>query len=134
MLTDIKLILEFDHVSKNMCVTIHDRDRLVAEISEIDNSVVELNFKFSIPNQLLFHVKQLGSEAASVSLKKITLGGLDLTPKILDQICNYTPVNLDKSIVTTTWQQGKVNIDFFAADWIQYHLLYGNKIILSDSN
>jgi len=134
MPTDLRLILEFSHVSDNMCVTLQDRDQLIAEISKINNSVVELNFKFSIPNQLLFHIKQLGSEAASVSLKKITLGGLDLAPNILDQICNYTPANLDKFIVTTTWQQGKVNIDFFAADWIQYHLLYGNKIILSDSN
>jgi hypothetical protein len=131
MPTDIKLILEFSHVSTNMCVTLQDREQLIAEISKVDDLVVELNFKFSIPNQLLFHIKQLGSEAASVALKKITLGGLDLTPNILDQICNYTPVNLDKSIVTTMWQQGKANIDFFAADWIQYHLLYGNKIILN---
>ena len=134
MLTDIQLILEFSHVSKNMCITIHDRNQLVAEISEINNSVVGLNFKFSVPNQLLFNINQLGSKSSSVSLKKITLGGLDLTPKILDQICIYTPVNLDKSIVTTKWQQGKVSIDFFAEDWIQYHLLYSNKIILNDSN
>jgi len=134
MLTDIQLILEFSHVSKNMCITIHDRNQLVAEISEINNSVVGLHFKFSVPNQLLFNINQLGSESSSVSLKKITLGGLDLTPKILDQICIYTPVNLDKSIVTTSWQQGKVSIDFFAEDWIQYHLLYSNKIILNDSN
>ena len=98
MLTDIQLILEFSHVSKNMCITIHDRNQLVAEISEINNSVVGLNFKFSVPNQLLFNINQLGSKSSSVSLKKITLGGLDLTPKILDQICIYTPVNLDKSI------------------------------------
>ena len=117
-----------------MCITIHDRNQLVAEISEINNSVVGLNFKFSVPNQLLFNINQLGSKSSSVSLKKITLGGLDLTPKILDQICIYTPVNLDKSIVTTKWQQGKVSIDFFAEDWIQYHLLYSNKIILNDSN
>jgi hypothetical protein len=107
-----------------------DRNGLITEIVSPSDPLVELNFKLSIPNQLFFDLKKFNSDLLSVTLKKIILGGLELTPTILGQICNYTPLNLNKSIITTTWQEGKVNIDFFAEDWVQYHLLYGNKIII----
>ena len=130
MFTDLKLILEFSHQPDNMFVTVSDRNGLIADISSIGDLLVELNFKFSIPNQLLFDLKKLGSPPASVTLKKVILGGLELTPNILGQICQFIPVGSDNPIVMPTWQEGKVNIDFFAEDWVQYHLLYGNKIII----
>jgi hypothetical protein len=36
MLTDLKLVLEFSHVPNNMCLTINDRDQLIAKILSID--------------------------------------------------------------------------------------------------
>jgi hypothetical protein len=129
MNTDLKLVLEFSHVPNSMHLMIRDRNSLIAEVLSIDNSLVELNFKFSLPNQLLFDLKKIGVNSSSVTLKKIVLGGLELTSGILEQICQFTPIGAEKYVILPIWGEGKVNIDFFASDWVQYHLLHGNKII-----
>ena len=129
MHTDLKLILECVTPSTGLQITIHDRTDILATVNDISQIETELNFKVSIPNQLTFVIEN--SNSNTVTLKKCSLGGLEITTSMLNQICNFTPSGASEPIVTTNWwQDGKVVIDFFAGDWVQYHLLYGNKIIV----
>lgn len=126
MLIDFVLELDFDSQVRDACILLANRQEHIATISPGKN--IKLDFKFSVPDQLTFTLTNLGPQA-SVILKKCSLGGLELSQNILDQICNFVPASTNEPLVTTKWwEDGKVTIDFFAGDWIQYHLLYGNKI------
>jgi len=128
---NLKLVIECASPVADLQITIQDRNNTLATVSSIVQPEIELDFKFLVPNQLTFVLTNLRS---SVVLKKCVLGGLELTPAILSQICNFTPAGASDSIVTTDWwQDGKVVIDFFAGDWVQYHLLYGNKIVVHNT-
>lgn len=127
--TDLKLILEYVTPSAELQITIHDRTSILATVGDISQLETELTFKILVPNQLTFVIEN--SNSNPVTLKKCSLGGLEIPTSILNQICNFTPLGEADPIVTTNWwQDGKVVIDFFAGDWVQYHLLYGNKIIV----
>ncbi|WP_353480122.1 hypothetical protein [Haliscomenobacter sp.] len=129
MHTNFKLILECVTPPEELQITIHDRTSILATVSNISQIETELNFKVLVPNQLTFVIEHSGSNP--VILKKCSLGGLEIVTSMLNQICNFTPLGASDPIVTTNWwQDGKVVIDFFAGDWVQYHLLYGNKIIV----
>jgi len=129
MYIDLKLILECVTPSTGLQITIHDRSSILATVNNISQIETELNFKVLVPNQLTFVIAN--SSSNPVTLKKCSLGGLEIATSILNQICNFTPLGASDPIVTTNWwQDGKVVIDFFAGDWVQYHLLYGNKIIV----
>lgn len=127
MRIDFILVLEFASNNNDAFILLKTRQETITTILPSKNDI-ELNFKASVPEQLTFMLSNLGPNA-SVVLKKCSLGGLELPKSILDQICNFVPASTNKSIITTNWwENGKVTIDFFAGDWIQYHLLYGNKI------
>ena len=127
--TDLKLILECVTPSAGLQITLYDRTGILATVSDISQIETELSFKVSVPGQLTFVIEN--SNSNPVTLKKCSLGGLELATSILNQICNFTPSGASEPIVTTNWwQDGKVVIDFFAGDWVQYHLLYGNKIFV----
>lgn len=129
MLIDFNLTLNFASTNGSACALLKSRQQSIATITP-SNSDIELNFKLSVPDQLTFVLSELGQQA-SVVLKKFSLGGLELPQSILDQICIFVPVSSNQSLITPEWwEDGKVTIDFFAGDWVQYHLLYGNKIIL----
>lgn len=131
MHTNLKLVLACATPSAGLQITIHDRNNILATVNNISQTESEVNFKFSVPNQLIFVISNSSSIPTTCILKKCSLGGHEFPPSMLNQICNFTPSNSTDSIVTTNWwQNGKAVIDFFAGDWVQYHLLYNNKIIL----
>jgi hypothetical protein len=126
---DLALVLEFSHPSDNTQVILEDRRGQLAEIVSSNDPQVKINSKFLLPNQLRFILKNINFQSASVTLKSLILGGLPLPQHIIEQICCFTPINSTHSIFLPCWnQEGEVTIDFFAGDWVQYHLLYGNKI------
>ena len=125
---NLTLVLEFSHPGDHTQVILEDRYSQLAEIVSSDDSQVVLNFKFSLPNQLRFILKNINSKGSSVTLKSITLGGLPLPQYIIEQICYFTPTGQEGNYLYCWPQEGEVTIDFFAGDWLQYHLLYGNKI------
>ena len=127
MKVDFKLVLEFVSDTHNACILLSDRQESIATIYPSKKDI-ELCFKFSVPNQLTFVLNNLGPQTM-VALKQCWLGGLELPQSILNQICSFAPASTNESLITTQWwEDGKVKIDFFAEDWVQYHLLYGNKI------
>ena len=126
---DLGLVLEFSHPGDHTQVILEDRYGQLAKIVSSDGLQVKINSKFSLPNQLRFILKNIDSQSASVTLKSLILGGLPLPQHIIEQICCFSPTDSMHSIFSHCWtQDGKVIIDFFAGDWVQYHLLYGNKI------
>lgn len=127
MLIKLDLDLEVGHVPGNMQVVFTDRYNQLSCIESVDQLSIKLSFDFSVPNQLFIDI--LNQDSNFIRLKTCRLGGLDLPQHILNQVCQFIPSGSKQQTITTLWNQsGKVYIDFFAADWIQYHLLYGNKI------
>lgn len=128
MLTN-KLTLTFcsDKIDQELTLSISERHGiLVDKIMFVDCIENTVTFDIVFPNTLCIEIKDIKH---AVSLKNIILSGLPLPDRILDQICHYRASTLDSEIVTRQWHHdGTVRIDFFASDWIQYHLLYGNKI------
>jgi hypothetical protein len=131
MLTDVTLVLASHDILNKISLTISDRNGPV-EQSDLFKS--QFNLKFTFPNTL--SIKLLFDPAGapgSVYLESLVIGGLALPTGILDQICQFTPKNSNQSIITRHWHDsGNIAIDFFSADWVQYHLLYGNKIQLKN--
>jgi hypothetical protein len=126
---DLKLLLEFENFPTGMYIAIHDRNSEMARIDSLHEYKNEILLKISLPNQVKIMLVTTGEKSCSIKLDSLVLGGLRLPKNILDQICRFTPSNSDSEfIVTNWWSEGVVYIDFFAADWVQYHLLYGNKI------
>ena len=131
---NLTLVLEFSHPSDNTQVILEDRYGQLAEIVSSNDLQVKINSKFSLPNRLRFILKNINSQSACVTLKSLILGGLPLPQHIIEQICCFTPINSTHSSVLSCWyQEGEITIDFFAGDWVQYHLLYGNKITFNNS-
>jgi len=130
MLSDLKLVLGFDYTPRDLEIILYDRHGELARVVAQDLIESTINLKFSIPNQITFVISNLQSGPNLVKLKKCSLGGLELTQSILDQICMFTPLGDEPIVTTNWWKDGKVIIDFFANNWVQYHLLYGNKIVL----
>jgi hypothetical protein len=112
-------------------ISIRDRQNVVADNIVFSNDQTQtVSFDIDFPNRLFFDV--LIPQGNKIQLNQIILSGLELNAHILDQICNFQPIGSDTITVTRFWNQsGTVFIDFFAQDWVQYHLLYGNKIIKS---
>jgi len=133
MHTDLNLILEFSHPGDNIQVVLEDRYSRLTEIISTDALQVELNFKFSLPNQLHFILKNINSKDSTVTLKSLILGGLPLPQHIIEQICYFKATNSTHGMFLPCWgQEGETTVDFFAGDWVQYHLLYGNKITFNN--
>lgn len=116
MLTSLKL-----HLEGTADVKICDRTGLLTDFQCRQQAVIQE--KIELPNRLTFNINTHGS----LELKELWLGNIKLPQWILYQICTFTNIdNTDK--ITTFWNSpGTVSIDFFAPDFIQYHLIYGNK-------
>jgi hypothetical protein len=130
MLTN-NLIIELccDRVDADVTFAVRDRKQILIESTPFNNLCQSCNFNLEFPNTLFIDVTSKGPEAVSIEIKSITLGGLKLSDKILNQICIFKPLDSNDSTVTRNlFCPGIVSIDFFAQDWIQYHLLYGSKI------
>jgi hypothetical protein len=99
-------------------------------LSFAEHTEATTTFDILFPNTLCIEIKNSDHNECVIHLKSMSLSGLALPENILDQICHYRPLDSDVATVTRHWHQiGAVTIDFFAANWVQYHLLYGNKII-----
>lgn len=129
MHTDLQFVLEFSHAPDGIKINLKDRHGFLIDLHNSIQPRVELNFKVLLPNKLIFTLENPYPTTRFVNLKKCCLGGLELPPSIMNQICSFTRYQNNQNSITTHWDSdGEVIIDFFAADWVQYHLLYNNKI------
>lgn len=99
---------------------------LVAE--NMMTSSIEHECKLAFPEKLHIAIDMLPSQTSKIHLAAMKVGTIWLSDAVLSQICRYQPIN-QPALITRDWfTSGSVIIDFFAGDWVQYHLLYGNKI------
>jgi len=119
--------------SHDLSITLKDRNNTrINTITFEDDTKKSTTFNLSFPNTLKIELTNTADGNFSVHLESVKLSGLYLTDQIVDQICHVHFPDSDTTLVSRTWNQsGVISIDFFAADWIQYHLLYGNKITKS---
>jgi hypothetical protein len=133
MLTNnLILKLTSNLVDEKISLAVRDRSNTIINLQTFTENTKLLCFDMAFPNTLFIDIYNDQSQPISIELSELKLSGLDLPIDILDQICHFTPQSSESNIVTRKWHsQGLVQIDFFAADWVQYHLLYGNKIQLN---
>lgn len=117
----------------DLSLSLKDRHHTLINRVFFDDSIQQsVMFDLAFPNTLLIKVENKPDNGASIYLAKMSLSGLSLTDNILDQICQYRALGSDHIMITRSWHRtGTIKIDFFASNWIQYHLLYGNKITKS---
>ena len=127
MLTDLELTLEFAQVNTPIHLCIADRHKIFYEIKEIETSQVDVKHKIQMPNQLTFNISNLGP-GQYIKLKHMALGGLALPFSIIEQICINIDTDGNRRVMPIWYTNGLVKIDLFASDFVQYHLLYNNKI------
>lgn len=126
---DLKLCLEFASIDNPMHVILGDQFCTLADIKNINSNIIEINTKITFPNTLTFQLSNHSSNTF-VILRQLWVGGVKLQKNTLNQICLFQPENQNKTSVTTDWHHnGTVKIEFFTPDFIQYHLMYNNKII-----
>lgn len=127
LINKLNLSFECDHLESSCCIFIRNRQDVINNIIFTDKTEQTIAFDMSFPNRLFFDLSI--KDGNSIRLTKLILSGLPINENILDQICIFQSQDSDTTIVTRQWtQSGNAFIDFFAQDWIQYHLLYGNKI------
>lgn len=125
---DLKLCLEFNSVEDPMHVILGDQSSTLADIKNINTKIIEIDTKITFPNTLTFQLSNHSSNAF-VKLQQLWVGGIRLQQNIIDQICLFQPENQNTTIVTNNWyHNGTIKIEFFTPDFIQYHLIYNNKI------
>jgi hypothetical protein len=121
MVTNIKL--KFGFGNGLVKFTINDHYKTVAIVSGSNESIM-IKEKIEIPNTLEFNISHC--ENSYLKILQIWLGGVEIPGWFLNQICNFY-VDNDKSITTYWNKPGLVKLEFFSPDFIQYHLIYGNK-------
>ena len=122
----ISLSLDSHHAPIN--ISIHDRHQLIKDVSIFGTTLFDFDFKLKFPNELKICLGGPNTYNTPVRLEKLSLGGLALSETVLDQICQYTQTGSEQMLFLRNWpSNGSVKIDFFASDWVQYHLLYRNK-------
>ena len=124
------MTFESERISQDVILLLKDRSgKLLDKLVFADSTEKSTTFDLLFPNTMYIEIE---TDNCLVHLKSMSLSGLSLTDYIIDQICSYQPVTSNAVTVTRSWYQtGTVSIDFFAPDWIQYHLLYRNKITKS---
>jgi len=129
LINTVKIELCCDQVNPDISFSMRDRDHVVVQPTQFKDLCHVDIFELKFPNTFYIDIVNSGPESMSINIKNLSLSGLKLTDAILDQICWFTPVNHKESKITRNiTTSGTVYIDFFSADWIQYHLIYGNKI------
>ena len=122
MLTNIKLLLKIG--STDTSITVTDRyDNILQTIH--DAREILLENKIDLPNTLTLLINNPTN--SFVQLQDLWLGGIKLPKSILEQVGNFTDTK-STSTYTTYWTtSGKATINFHSNDFIQYHLINGNK-------
>jgi len=126
----IDLVLYSDHPSNKSHFSIRDKHQTFVENVTFNNcnqQTISLDIKF--PNTLFVDIVIDDNIPSFIYLEKLTLAGLALSDHVMEQICIFSSESSNETKVSRTWNQsGTVLFEFFALDWIQYHLLYKNKI------
>jgi len=134
MLTNkITLQLTSDRVDKKISVVVRDRSNTIVSLQPFTEQIKVLDFNIVFPNSLFIDIYNDQPQPMLIELTGLKLSGLSLPIRILDQICQFKSRPQENHVITRKWHsEGLVQIDFFAPDWIQYHLLYQNKIELNN--
>ena len=127
MLTDLELTLEFAQVGQPIQLCIADRHKIFYELTKIETTQVQIKQKIQMPNQLTVTIRDM-SPGQHIKLTQMALGGLGLPFSIIEQICISVDTDNNERVMPIWYANGLVKIDLFASDFVQYHLLYNNKI------
>lgn len=130
LINKLQFYLRCNHVNENIVLTFTDRDHTILQTVSFDVSGIQCaTMDIPFPNTVLIKIANHQGHDFDIQLESLTLSGLALPNHILDQICFFCANNGTNSTVVRSWHRaGTVTIDFFALNWIEYHLLYGNKI------
>ena len=129
MLTNIKLLLEIGSDSTRIIVS--DRHKNVLQTTYYpwtSNNVQEvlIENKIELPNTLTLAIDNpIGT---FIKLKDLWLGGIKLPENLLYQISNFTDTKSNSTYTAYWTTSGTATINFHSNDFIQYHLMYGNKL------
>jgi len=123
MFTNIKLLLKTG--STDILITVTDRyDNVLQTIYGAREILLEN--KIDLPNTLTLHIDNPTN--LFVQLQDLWLGGIKLPKNILCQISNFTDTKSNLTCTTYWTTSGKATINFHSNDFIQYHLINGNKL------
>ena len=127
MLIDVVIGLEHVNHPHVMSVQVRDRQNILQPLLTVTDPRFEIPIKVVFPSRISIGLTSL-HDKASTRLHFLRVGGLLMPDKKLDEISLFT-TSQGKELFTRDWfTQGSVSIDFFAANWIDYHLLHGNRI------
>jgi len=122
MITNIELLLKIG--STDTSITVTDRyDNILQTIYGTQEILLEN--KIDLPNSLNLLINNPTN--SFVHLQNLWLGGIKLSESILCQIGNFTDTKSNSTYTTYWTTSGKATINFHSNDFIQYHLINGNK-------
>lgn len=124
--TNLEFVFSAEQPQKNLQLVVSDRDGPLDQDVKLDGKHIIIKCKILLPNNA--NIKISGLDNPPLQLESCRLGGLLMSKAMIDQICIFYPDNGDRIVTPNWWTNGNVNIDFFSPDWVQYHLLYGNRI------
>lgn len=130
MHTKLTIALEFTDCC-NVTVDVYNREQMLTQIYQADNTLANTTVNFVFPGQLNIKINNLTNQTGSCKLQSLTLGGLDISTEKLDTLCFTTENETSTGVwVREAYKDSTITVDFWAKDWIQYHLLIGNTIEL----
>jgi len=128
MLTNFKICVECSHNDGSISLEISDRNAVLHTVNNICQTQTEIDFQVTFPNRLTIKIDTGVHGDRWVKVYKVKIGTLEVPKHIYCQIFNFCSLN-GATLITDFWHNsGVVTVDLFAKNWVQYHLLYGNKI------
>lgn len=126
--TNIQLLLNFSHADTDLKISNSDGE--LNFLTQQTGLQSKISFYTTFPNQLSFTIQnRLPDHWAEV--EEMWVGSLKLPKSIITQIFLCTDQD-NNTKITSYWKNNCViTVDLFAGDWVQYHLLYGNKILVN---
>jgi hypothetical protein len=126
MLTNIQLLLKMSH--PGVKVEILTKAGKITEAVSGQDLTTKVKFKIDFPNRVEFLINNLADPGQWIEVQEIWIGSLKLPKSITCQIFELVDNNNNTHISEHWNRNGTVTVNLFAEDWVQYHLLYSNKI------
>lgn len=128
MLDKTKITMIIERSNCDIQCKINANDQLKYQCLQSQDLILHINFEVILPTQMTIQVSNMGINGC-VKINQMSVGPLTLSDYTLSQIFIHDNGDGQTRVGTVCTNNGKIAVDFFAPDWVQYHLSTRNQFL-----
>lgn len=128
MLGDTKISMIIERSDPAIQFRIYSNDQLKYECLISQKLSFVINFQISLPTQMILEVSNIKSNSF-LKVQQMYVGPIKLSDTLMSQIFVHDMGNGGIKVSPVCYEDGKIAVDFFSSDWVQYHLLTRNQFL-----